>query len=263
MKNLKKFLALALALCLIFCFAGCKEKDDNKLIVATNAEFEPFESLDADGNLVGFDIDLMNAIAEKLGYEVQYDNMEFEGVIGAVTGGSCDAAISGLTINAKRSKSVDFSDAYYSGAAQILIVAANDTHYTGTTKEELDEQLKNQTIGVCTGFTGQAYAEGDEEWGFTGIEGANVKIYDNISLAIADLKNGTINAIIMDDSVAKNAASENSDAAKVIDIPLTVEEYGIAVKKGNKELLEKINKALAELKEDGTIDELLAKYELN
>lgn len=263
MKMTKRILAIVLAIAMVACFAACGKKDGNVLKVATNAEFEPFESLDKDGNIVGFDVDLFDAIGEKIGYEIEYDNMEFDGVIAAVTQGSCDAAISGLTINAKRSKSVDFCDSYYGGAAQVLMVSAKDTYYTGTDKVTLDEQLKNQSVGVCTGYTGQAYAEGDEDWGFAGIEGATVKIYENISLAIADLKNGAINAIIMDDTPAKEAASQNSADVKVIDVALTVEEYGIAVEKGNTELVEKINKALAELKEDGTYDDLLAKYELN
>lgn len=260
MKTLKKIIAATLALCMLLCFAGCGSS--NKLLVATNAEFEPFESLDEDGNCIGFDIDLMKAIAEKMGCEVKFENMEFDGVVAAVANETCDVSISGLTINAKRSKSVDFSDAYYSGAAQILIVAADDTYYTGTTKEELDQQLIGQKIGVCSGFTGQSYAEGDEEWGFEGIKDAKVNIYDNVSLAIADLKSGTINAIIMDDSVAKEAAQNNSDVAKIIDVALTVEEYGIAVKKGNTELKDKINAALKELNDDGTVDKLLEKYDL-
>lgn len=259
---MKKLLSLVLMLALLVtCFVGCGA-ESNKLLVATNAEFEPFESLDKDGNPVGFDIDLMNAIAEKIGYEVQYENMEFDGVVAAVASGTTDVAISGLTINAKRSKSVNFSDAYYSGAAQILIVGKDDTYYTGTDKETLDEQLKGQNIGVCSGYTGEFYAKGDEEWGFKKIENAKVNIYENISLAIADLKAGNINAIIMDDSVAKEAAAANADVAKVIDIALTVEEYGIAIAKGNDELKEKIDNALAELVEDGTVDNLLEKYEL-
>lgn len=259
---MKKLIAIALmALLLIGCFAGCGS-DSKKLLVATNAEFEPFESLNADGEIVGFDIDLMNAIAKKMGYEVQYENMEFDGVVAAVANGTTDVAISGLTINAKRAKSVNFSDAYYNGAAQILIVGKNDTYYTGTDKAALDEQLKGQNIGVCSGYTGQFYAEGDADWGFKKIEGAKVNIYENISLAIADLKAGNINAIIMDDSVAKEAANANADVAKVIDIALTVEEYGIAIAKGDKELKEKIDAALAELVADGTVDKLLEKYDL-
>jgi polar amino acid transport system substrate-binding protein len=260
---MKKLLAIVLALALlVLCCAGCGSKEDKKLLVATNAEFEPFESLTAEGEFVGFDIDLMNAIAAKMGYEVQYENMEFDGVVAAVANGTTDLAISGLTINAKRAKSVNFSDPYYDGAAQVLIVAKNDTYYTGTDKATLDNQLKGQNIGVCSGYTGQFYAEGSEDWGFQKIEGATVKIYENISLAIADLKAGNINAIIMDDSVAKEAASANSDVAKVIDVALTVEEYGIAIDKTNPELKEKVDAALAELVEDGTVDKLLKKYGL-
>lgn len=272
---MKKLIAIVLmAAMLVACFASCGGNDSETasgtdsqtttetLIVATNAEFEPFESLTADGELVGFDVDLMKAIGEKIGYEIKWQNMEFDGVVAAVTQGTCDAAISGLTINAKRKASVDFCDAYYSGAAQILIVASGDTYYTGSTKAELDEQLKNQTIGVCSGFTGQFYAQGDEDWGFTKIEGATVKIYENISLAIEDIRNGNISAVIMDDSVAKEAANANSDAVKVIDVPLTVEEYGIAVAKGNTELASKINTAYAELVASGKVAELLAKYGL-
>lgn len=270
MKNIKKILALVLALVMLCAFAGCGTEDTGsdtngtkKLIVATNAEFEPFESLDENNKPVGFDIDLMNAIGDKLGYEIQYDNMEFDGVIAAVNSGTCDAAISGLTINAKRKKSVDFADAYYSGAAQILIVANDDTVFTGTTKEELDKQLEGKKIGVCSGFTGQDYAEGDDEWEFPGIKDAEVKIYENISLAIEDIKNDNIDVIIMDDSTAKEAAKENSDSVKVVDVALTVEEYGIAVAKNNADLLKDINKALAELKSEGKIDALMEQYGLN
>ena len=109
MKNLKKILAAALALCMLFCFAGCGEDTSNTLIVATNAEFEPFESLDANGEFVGYEIDLMYAIGEKLGYEIQFDNMEFDGVVAAVANGTTDLAISGLTITAGRAKTVNFS----------------------------------------------------------------------------------------------------------------------------------------------------------
>ncbi len=261
MKMLSKILSLLMVLCLVFTLAACGEKEKT-LLVATNAEFEPFESLNSDGEIVGFDIDLLNAIAKKMGYKVKYENMEFDGVVAAVANGTCDLAISGLTINAKRSKSVSFSTPYYSGAAQILIVGKDDTYYTGTDKATLDKQLKGQKIGVCSGYTGQFYAEGDEEWGFKKIEGATVNIYENISLAIADLKAGNINAIIMDDSVAKEAVAANADAVKLIDIALTVEEYGIAIDKTNKKLKKEVDKALNELVKDGTVDKLLEKYDL-
>ena len=260
---MKKLLAIILAVAMLLCFAGCgSEKTDDKVLkVATNAEFEPFESLDADGNYVGFDVDMINAIAEKIGYTVEFDNMEFDGVIAAVASGSCDIGLSGLTINAKRAKSVDFSDAYYN-TAQILIVGANDTYFTGTTKEELDKQLEGQTIGVCSGYTGQNYVQGNADWNFPGIKDAKAKIYENLSLAISDLKNGTINAIVMDGPVAKEAAAQNSDVAKVIDVALTVEDYAIAVAKNKPELKDEINAALAELIKEGKIAELYKKYDL-
>ncbi len=260
---MKKLLALVLALAMLFCFAGCGEEktDDKVLKIATNAEFEPFESLDADGNYVGFDVDLINAIAEKIGYKVEFDNMEFEAVLAAVSSGSCDIGLSGLTVNAKRAKAVDFSKAYYK-TAQLLIVGAKDETFTGTTKEELDKQLEGKTIGVCSGYTGQSYVEGNADWEFPGIKDAKVKIYENISLAISDLKNGNLNAIVMDGPVAKEAVAQNKDVAKVIDVPLTVEDYGIAIQKGNTELKESIDKALDELIAAGEVQKLYDKYDL-
>lgn len=261
---MKKIIAIALmALMLIGCFTGCgTEKADEKVLkIATNAEFEPFESLDADGNYVGFDIDLINAIAEKIGYEIEFDNMEFDGVLAAVSSGSCDIGLSGLTINAKRAKSVDFSKAYYQ-TAQLLIVAADDTYFTGTTKEELDKQLEGKKIGACTGYTGESYAKGNADWNFPGIKDANVKVYENLSLAISDLKNGNLDAILMDGPVAKEAAAQNKDVAKVIDVALTVEDYAIAIQKGNTELKDSIDKAIQELIDAGEIQKLYDKYAL-
>lgn len=266
MKDFKRIFAIALVVCMLFAFAACDKKDDTSsgaaseekktLKVATNAEFPPFEELDENNKIVGFDIDLIKEIAKKMDVELEFQNMEFDGVLAAVQSGTCDIAISGLTINEKRKQSVDFSDSYHE-TAQILIVKKDDSYYTGTTKEAIDEQLKNQKIGVCVGYTGEAYANGDADWGYAGIEGADVKSYDNLSLAITDLNNGAINAIIMDAPTAKDAVASdaNKDKVKVIDVSLTVEYYGIAVKKGNSELLDKINDALKEIKDSNKLDE--------
>lgn len=271
---MKKMLSLLCAAAMLVAFgAGCKSNDKDssdvsgtptkkELRVATNAEFEPWETLDANNNVVGADADIINAVADKMGMTVKFQNMKFEGVVGSVASGASDVAISGLTINATRLKSVDFSTPYYEGAAQILIVKKDDTTFTGTTKEELDAQLVGKRIGVCITFTGEAYAKGDEDWGFAGIKDAQISSFDNIGLAIQDMKNGKLDAIIMDDSVAKDAVAtdENKDSVKTIDVPLTVEKYGIAIKKGNTELLNKVNAALKELKDSGELDNILKKW---
>ena len=258
---MKKLLALLIVFTFVLSFASCSS-DSTTLKVATNAEFEPWEYLDENQQPTGFDIDLMKAIGEKIGMEIKFSDMKFESVVASIPSGTCDVAISGLTINATRQKSVDFSTPYYSGASQILIVKNDDTVFTGTTKEELDEQLKGKTIGVCKNFTGEAYANGDEDWGFTKVENATVKSYDSIGLAIADMKNGNIDVIIMDDTPAKEAAN-GDEAIKVVDVPLTTESYGIAIKKDNTELKEKIDNAIQQLFDDGTIDDLLAKWKLD
>ncbi len=263
MKSFAKILTLVLSVLLLTaCFTGCqpKEEEKNVLKVATNAEFPPFESLE-NGEYVGFDVELIQLIAEKLEMTVEFSNMEFEAVLGAITSGTCDVGISGLTINEKRRLSVDFSDPYYT-SYQIVLAAASNGAFTATNKEEMDLQLVGKKIGVCSGYTGVAYVEGDEEAGYPGIADADVRIYDNLSLAILDLKNGNIDAIVMDDVPARAAAAtqENKDAVKVFNIPLTTEEYGIALRKGNTVLAEKVNKALKELKDEGKIDELLERW---
>ena len=265
MKKFAKVLALVMALVMLCCVAGCSGDTDGakKLKIATNAEFEPFEFLNENKEIVGFDVDMVKEMAKRAGYEIEWSNMEFDGVVASIPAGTCDIGVSGLTITPKRAKTVDFTDSYME-VGQILIVRADDTVFTGTTKAELDEQLKNKKVGVCTGYTGQLYAEGDADLGFTGIEGATVKVYDSPATAIADLKNGQIDTVILDDAVAKeNAAADvNKDQVKVIDVALTVEKYAIAVKKGNTEVFNALNKALREMKEDGTLDQLLTKWEL-
>lgn len=265
MKKFAKVLALVMALVMLCCLAGCSGDNGStkKLKIATNAEFEPFESLDENGEIIGFDVDMLKEMAKRAGYEIEWSNMEFDGVIASIPAGTCDLGVSGLTITPKRAKIVDFTDSYME-VGQILIVRADDTVFTGTTKAELDEQLKNKKVGVCSGYTGQLYAQGDADLGFTGIEGADVKVYDGPATAIADLKNGQIDVVILDDAVAKENASAdvNKNDVKVVDVALTVEKYAIAVKKGNNEVLNALNKALREMKEDGTLDQMLTEWGL-
>ncbi len=255
MKRISKLLAaiLAVTMCL-FAFASCS---GNKLKIATNAEFPPFESLE-NGEYVGFDIDLINAIAAELDMEVEFENMEFDAVLAAVTSGSSNVGLSGLTITEERKEAVDFTTPYHK-VGQVLIVRADDDVFTGTTKEELDAQLVGKTVAACSGYTGQLYIEGEEP--FAKIENLTAKIYDNPTTAAEDLKNEKVDAFILDDAVAENLVKEHT-SLKVIDIALTVEEYAMAVKKGDTKLLEKLNSALKTLQESGKLDELKAKWEL-
>jgi polar amino acid transport system substrate-binding protein len=220
----KVVVTLCLTMTAAFMLVGCGDKDSDTLTVATNAEFPPYESME-DGEYVGFDIELLQMIAEKMEKEVVFQNMDFDGVVGAVQSGTCDIAISGLTITPKRAESVAFSTPYIN-AAQYLIVNADDEIFTGTTKEILDAQLIGKKIGVCTGFTGEKYVSGDDDMGYEAIEDAEAAIFDNISLAVTALKNGSIDAIIMDDipSIKVAESEENKDDIKAIEISLTVEE---------------------------------------
>lgn len=259
--KLTKILAAVLAatMCL-FAFASCAntpaDPETKTYKIATNAEFPPFESIEG-GEIVGFDVDLINAIADEKNFEIKFNNMEFDAVLGAVTSGSSDIGLSGLTITETRKETVDFTEPYLS-VGQVLIVKADDTAFTGETKEALDEQLKGKTVAACTGYTGQLYIEGED---FPKIDGLVAKIYENPSLAVSDLVNGKVEAFILDDAVANALAAENS-AIKVINIPLTVEDYALAVKKGNSELLAILNEGLATLKTNGTLNSLLTKWEL-
>ncbi len=258
----KSVIVLCLTIAATFILTGCGEKDANTLTVATNAEFEPYEFME-NGEYVGFDIELLEMIADKLGKEVVYQNMDFDGVIGAVQSGTCDIAISGLTITPSRAKSVDFSTPYIN-AAQYLIVNSNDEVFTGETKEELDAQLVGKKIGVCAGFTGEKYVLGDESLGYEAIVDAEAIVFDNISLAVTALKNGSIDAIVMDDipSIKVAESDENKNDIKTIEIALTIEEYAIALQKDNVELKTKIDTAMQELIDDGSVEALLKKWEI-
>lgn len=264
MKRLVRFLVpvFCLVLAAALVAAPMTAAASTKLKVATNAEFEPYEFI-KDGKFVGFDIDLMAEIAKKIGAEVTYQNMEFDGVVGAVLSGTCDLAISGLTITPKRAETVAFSVPYIN-AAQFLIVRTDEKVINGNTKAKLDKQLEGKKIGVVTGFTGQKYVEGDASLKYAKIKNAKPVVFDNVSLAVAALRNKSINVIVMDDVVAQKVCSvdSNKNAIKAIEVPLTVEKYAIAINKKNTELKGKVDAAMKALIADGTVKKLLAKWEI-
>jgi len=263
MKNLVKLATLLITVVLVIAlFGGCNKKPGYS--VATNAQFKPFEYTDGSGNIIGLDVDLVNDVAKHAGFTATMKDMEFDAVVPSVQTGASDMGAAGLTITDSRKQNVDFSDPYYI-SHQEVIVKAGDAMASLTTADQVNAALAGKTIGVCTGFTGVDYVQGSTDEGYVGIANATVKQYDNIGLAITDLKNGQVDAVVMDDIPAKQAASAdvNKSAVVVVDVPLTDEEYGIAVKKGNTDLLDKINAAITQFKSDGTLDQLVEKWITN
>lgn len=244
MKNLKKILAAALALCLLLCFAGCGAKEDNVLTMGTNAAFPPYEFVDDNGKIVGIDAEIAAAIAEKLGMELEIKDMEFDSLITACAGGSVDVVLAGMTVTDERKESVNFSDSYATGI-QVIIVKDGSEIATA-------DDLEGKIIGVQSGTTGDIYCTDD--YGQD-----NVKQYANGALAVEALKKDQVDCVIIDNEPAKAFVAAN-EGLKILDTEYVTEDYAIAIAKENTKLLEDINKAMAELKADGTIDKIIEKY---
>ncbi len=242
MKNLKKILAAVLAIAMICCFAGCGKKDT--LTMGTNASFPPYEYVDDEGNIVGIDAEIAKAIADKLGMDLEIKDMAFESLITACQSKSVDVVLAGMTVSDERKESVNFSDSYATGV-QVIIV-----------KEDSDiatvDDLEGKKIGTQSGTTGATYCKDD-------YGDDNVKEYDNGSLAVAALQNDQVDCVVIDNEPAKNYVKANK-GLKILETEYVVEDYAIAIAKDNTELLEKVNKALSELKKDGTIDKIVSKY---
>lgn len=246
---MKKVIAMLLAtvLCLAaFTACGSESASEEKvLVVGTNAEFPPFEYIGDDGEPDGFDIALIKEVAEEMGMEVEIQNMEFNSLVAAI-GTKIDASIAGMTITEERLAAVDFSDSYYE-AVQNVIISADSTIATA-------EDLKNKTIGVQIGTTGETIANE--------IEGANVQSYNKAVDAVNDLNNGRVDLVIIDRNPAKVFVEKFEGQIVALEgtqFGFESEYYAIALPKGS-ELVEKVNAALAELKADGTFDKLVAEY---
>jgi len=219
-----------------------KENED-VIIMGTNAEFMPFEYRDGK-EVVGFDVDIANKIAEKLGKELKIVDMKFAGLIAALESGKIDFIAAGMSKNPKREKQVNFSDSYYT-ANQLITVKADNTDIIS------GDDLKGKRIGVQLGTTGEELAKE--------IEGTTVVSFDKGAMAIMDLANGKVDAVVLDSEPTKNYTKDNDDV-KVLDEELTEEEYSIAISKDNQELLDTINETLKELKESGEYQEMVNKY---
>lgn len=223
---------------------GCGSKtNENVIIMGTNAEFMPFEYREGK-EVVGFDVDIANKIAEKLGKELKIKDMKFAGLIASLESGKIDFIAAGMSKTPDREEQVDFSESYYT-ANQLITVKADDTSITS------GDDLKGKRIGVQLGTTGETISKE--------IEGAQVVSFDKGAMAIRDLANGKIDAVVLDSEPTKNYTKDNADV-RVLDEQLTEEEYSIAVSKGDQELLDAINETLKELKESGEYQEIVNKY---
>ena len=271
MKKFAKVIIAVLALvCLVgACFAlvACDPKDEGgKLVVATNCEFEPFEYLDDNGNPTGIDMDIAAALAKELGLTLEINDMPFESVVASVASGTCNIGIAGLTVNAERLESVDFTQTYFS-SSQVVIAPANDpildiTYEEGATEDEteanrlaavakIEEMLNGKRVGTQNGTTGYAYVSGDSDE-YEGVAGATAVGYASGALAVAAMLEGTVDYVIIDQVPAQKLVDANSGTA-MSGVILTGEDYAYGIAKTNDALLDKVNAALDELIADGTI----------
>jgi polar amino acid transport system substrate-binding protein len=242
---MKKGILIVLGLVLIGAALASCGGTSGKIQVATDATWPPFEYVDdATHQIVGFDIDLMNAISEKENLDIEFVNVAWDPLLAGMAQGTYDASISSITITVDRQKDMLFSNPYY-GAGQIIVVQKNNT--TITSKDNL-----TGNVGAQLGTTGAMEV--------AKIAGATLKNYDEIGLAFQDLMNGQVNAVVCDNPVAAQYVVTNPNKLKTVGGVFTDEFYGIAVAKGKTDLLNKINDGLEKVLNEGIIEELEAKW---
>ncbi len=253
MKKIKKIAATIglLALATLSLTACGKKKSADKWVVGTNAEFPPFEYVSTSQGVIdkfaGIDIEIIKKIAEENGKTVEINNMEFDSLTVALANGQINIAIAGMTITEERKQAVDFSDPYYV-AKQVMIVREDTTDVKKAT------DMAGKKIAVVMGYTGQTEVEnlGYKE---------NMVTFKKGTEAIQELLNKKCDVVVIDSATASKYVKDNPGLVIVEDDDtFTSESYGIAVKKGDTETLNMINAAIKKMKEDGTIDEISAKY---
>ena len=215
-----------------------------KLTMATNAAFPPYEMTTDAGEFEGIDVDTAKAIAEKLGLELQIDDMDFDAALLAVQQGKADMVMAGVTVTDERQNVMDFTDSYATGIQSIIVKEDSDIASV--------DDLAGKKIGTQRGTTGYLYCSddfGDE----------NVVAYDNGLTAVQMLNNGQVDCVVIDNAPAKEFIAANP-GLKLLDTAYVEESYAIGVGKGNTELKDAINTALEELKADGTLQAIVDKY---
>ena len=250
--NMKKLMVIALIAIAILApiFAGgSKEESSSEKVftVASSCDYPPLEYIDDNGNMVGYEIDLLNEIAKITGVKFEIYNVAFDGIIAGIQGGQYDIGASGFTVTEDRAKVVNFTEP--NGAFTLSIV-------TQTATEGLvdEKSLMGKKVGVQIGTTWQFACED---------AGLTVSAYDDAPSAILDLANGNLDAVVIDNVVANDFVFNNESYSKVLKVSGSFSNediMAIAVSKNKPEALETINEGLKVLKENGKLEELKAKY---
>ena len=274
---MKKFAALLLTLVMVLSLAACGSKtetpakeeapaqaetqepaaeagfttvEDGKLHMSTNAAFPPYEMIKDDGTFEGIDVEVAQAIADKLGLELVVDDMGFDAALLAAQNGQSDMVMAGVTVTEERQKVMDFSDSYATGV-QVVIVKEDSPIAT------VDDLSNAEMIGCQKATTGYIYCSDTVENGGYGED--HVTAYDTGATAVMALVNGQVDAVVIDSAPAEEFVKANP-GLKILDTEFAVEDYAIGVAKGNTALLDAINGALKELQADGTLQSIVDKY---
>ena len=259
-----KILIIALALIMAFVFTACSSSSGSKEAsgsaegakvykVIMEPTFPPFDTTDENGELAGFDVDMMNAIAADQGFEIEFAQMEFGALIPAIEAGNADIIASGMNAeDPERQKKVDFTDTYYDSGLVVMVKVDNDT-ITG-----IDSLTPDMKVASQTGTTG---ADACQELADNG-KVAEAVILDGFDTCVLQLKTDSVQAVIIDAPVAASYMKQQSGEFKTVGDVLNAESYGMAVQKGNDELREKLNAGLKNIVENGTFAELCEKWEM-
>lgn len=262
--NLKKWLVATLAcgtLALTACGGGSQNQaspageangsgETKTFVVGTNAQFAPFESKGANGSLVGFDIDLMNAMAKAGGFRITFKDQRWESLFAGLANGDMDMLISGVTINAERKQSMDFSDPYFDIMQVVLLPK-------GTTIHSLADLKKMNRIGVAAGQTGDFTAQK-----LLGATSQKIARFDAVPLVLKELENSGVDAVISDNAVVANYLKNNGNKGfTMVNVPdIAVEHYGVAVRKNDAATVKILNAALKKVRASGEYDRIYSRY---
>lgn len=254
--KIKKVAGILLAGTMMISMAACGGKEEGakseKLIVGTEAGFAPYEYMKGN-EVVGIDMDIAKAIADEMGKELEIKNMDFDGALAAVQSGKVDFVAAGVSISPEREEAMDFSNEYVN-STEVIVVNKENPAVTPAGEELAGSDLDGKVVGVQQGNIADIWVSNKDN-----CNPKEVKRYTKFAQAAEDLKNGKIDCIVMDQYPAEELVAAN-DTLTTLDGTLFEDKYAIAVKKGNKELLDEINKVIDKLVEEGKIEEFTANH---